>query len=275
MKSPNYVATAVRTPKGTIKTTCRRFVSWTTKPVLKWPFIRGIVSLVEMIKTGIDALTWSSNEALGETEEKFSTTELVLSLALAIIFAIAIFKLLPLGVAQLFNNLLGIKNITFNIIDGVIKAGMFILYLFIISRFKDMKRIFAYHGAEHKTIHCYELKKELTVKNVRQYTTAHTRCGTTFILSVLVLSIVIYILIPFSTTFWEKLIYRLVLLPVIIGISYELMKLTSRFHDELFFKIIAAPGLWLQRLTTNEPDDSQIEVAIASLRCVLNKEKAI
>ncbi len=275
MKSPNYIATSVRKPNGKIITTVKKHVSWTKKPVLKWPFIRGVVSMIEMLSTGLKSLTWSSNQALDESDDKFSTWELVISLALAVLFALVMFKLLPLGIAELFKKGLGVNNLLYNLIDGIIKATIFVLYLAIISKLKDMKRIFAYHGAEHKTIHCFETGKELNVKNVKKYSTAHTRCGTTFILSVLVLSIIIYIFIPFTVSFWQKYLLRILLLPVIMGVSYEFMKLTSKFHHFLLFRIIAAPGLWLQSLTTNPPDDKQIEVALTSLKAVLKKEKIL
>lgn len=270
MKSNNYFSVSVRKKDKKIKTTTKKFVSWTKRnKMLGLPFIRGVVTLVETLILGYKTLIQSANESLDEDDKKLSNFELIITMALATLIFIVLFKLIPLGIASISKP--G-NTYLFNIIEGIAKIAILILYLVVISKMSDVKTLFRYHGAEHKTIDCYERKKKLTVANVKRCSKEHMRCGTTFILFVLLFSIIVYLIVPMSYNFWLKLALRLALLPVIAGISYEIIRLAARSRSRVL-KIIITPGLWLQSLTTREPDARQIETAIASFNAVLAKER--
>ncbi len=271
MRDGDRIAIAVRKPNGKIGIKKDKYNAWSNRiKFFKWPFIRGMVSLLEIMIIGMKAMIWSSNQATGEEEENFSFWEIFLSIIFAVVFGIAIFKLLPLFLATTFENKAQTEsNILFNLIDGGIKLGLFIGYIWLISLMKDVKRLFQYHGSEHKSINCFEQGKKLTVKNVLGCSRFHPRCGTTFVLFVFFISILVYLFIPLETAFWTKLAIRIVLLPVISGISYELIKLGGKHYDKLLMKILLSPGMFFQRLTTKEPDATQVEVAIASLNAAI------
>ena len=193
------------------------------------------------------------------------------AMVLGVVLAVALFVLAPMGIVWLVERMVPLGGFK-TLIEGIIKIAVFIGYLALVSRTKDIQRVFEYHGAEHKSIACYEAGEELTVENVKKHKRFHPRCGTSFLLIVLIVSILVYSLIQFS---WGNLLLRaalkILLLPVIVGISYEIIKLAGRY-DNFFTRILSAPGLWIQRFTTREPDDAQIEVAIASLKPVLPEE---
>ncbi|MBW2971962.1 DUF1385 domain-containing protein [Candidatus Woesearchaeota archaeon] len=265
MKNEEKIAIAVRRPdrKISIKKETMTPVSKKIK-FLGWPFFRGIVNLIEMLVVGIRALNYSANESLGEKEEKISKTEFAITTIIAIAVAVGIFILLPLYLTKITQT----QGILFNLIDGVIRVVIFILYILAISLMKDVRRLFEYHGAEHKTVNCYEDGKSITAANVKKYTTVHRRCGTTFLLIVLIISIIIFSLIV-TDSFWIKFGGRIVLLPVIAGIGYELLKLGAKFPNSFLLNILVWPGLALQKMTTREPDKKQIEVAIAAFKAVV------
>ena len=269
MRNKDKITIAVRAPDGSIKLNKQRYKSWAQrcKP-LGWPFIRGMVSLIEIMIIGMRAMIWSSNQALGE-EEELSTWELIGTIAFAVIVSLAMFKLLPLFLATVFQEKTSANNLGFNLVDGGLKIALLIGYLWLISRMKDVKRLFQYHGAEHKSINCYEQGKRLTPKNVLGCSRFHPRCGTTFILFVFLVSVLFYLLIPLGVGFWEKLALRIAFLPLISGVSYELIKLGGKHHRNPLMRAILAPGMLLQRLTTNEPDEEQAAVAIKSLKAAL------
>ncbi len=229
------------------------------------PFIRGIVNLFIILYTGIKALNYSGNMQL-EKKEKISTAGIVGSMIIALLFALLLFKFIPLLTASLLNKYYTINNLYFNLIDGTVKIFLFVGYVYVISFNNDVKRVFQYHGAEHKAVACYEHNKKLTVNNVQKFSTLHKRCGTTFIFLVLLLSIVVYMFIPKDYDFFTKLGLRIVLLPVIASLSYELLRLGAKFS---LLKILVFPGLLIQKITTKEPDDSQVEVAIAAINGVI------
>ncbi|NQU99042.1 DUF1385 domain-containing protein [Candidatus Woesearchaeota archaeon] len=273
MRAPNHYAVAVRKPNKKISVKTQKYVSVTKRnKFLGFPFIRGIIVLGETVVLGTRALTYSANEALEEEEEKLTKKELVFTLIVSIVAVLLIFKFLPLLLAHFFKKTLELNNFWFNLIDGVIKLGIFLGYLWALSLMKDVQRMFEYHGAEHMAVHCYEAKKDLTVKNVRKYQTTHPRCGTEFLLLVVVISIVFYMFIPLGTGFWMKYFLRILLLPVIAGVSYEILKVSGVHYNKKIFKIIAAPGMLLQKITTKKPADDQIEVAIKSLEAALKAE---
>ncbi len=266
MRKGDDVAVAVLNPKGKIIVKKKKYNFLN----LKIPFVRGVVNLVEVLFVGIKTLNYSSNVSLGGTEDKkeIGTFSLVLSVLFAMIFALALFKFLPLGVATLFDKSLGVSNIVFNVIDGLVKIGLFVLYIIIIGRMKDIQRVFGFHGAEHKAVNAYEKKLKLTVENVNKMSVVHKRCGTTFVFLVLFLSIFVYTFIPKDYGFLLKFGLRILLLPVIAGIGYEVLKLGAKY-DNFFINLLIKPGLWLQSLTTREPDDGQIKVAIKALKAVV------
>ena len=267
MKDGNRVAVAVRRPNKKISVKKIRFRSIASKvKFLAWPFFRGTVNLIEMLVIGIKALNYSANESIGEKEEKITKTEFVLTTAFALLLAVGLFILLPLYLTHFTKT----EGVLFNLIDGAIRVAVFVLYIVAISFMKDVKRLFQYHGAEHKTVNCFEAGKKLTVANVKKYTTLHRRCGTTFLLIVLVISIIVFSLIV-SDSFWIKFAGRILLLPVIAGISYELLKLGARFPRNFILNILVWPGLGLQKMTTREPDKGQIEVAIKAFNAVVRK----
>jgi len=235
----------------------------------KIPFLRGIYALFETIVIGIKSLNYSAQQQ-EEKEEELKTWHLILSLVLSVIFALIIFKLIPLTIAQLFSGLNNLfqNNIIFNLIEGLFKILIFVLYVYLIGLFKDVRRLFQYHGAEHKTVHCYEAGKPLTIDNVKKYSVLHARCGTSFIMIVILISIFVYSFIPNIEFVW-KYIYRILLLPVIAGISYEILKLSGKYQENTFWKLLSKPGLFIQKLTTAEPDNKQIEVAVKALKAVI------
>ncbi|HJX05522.1 MAG TPA: DUF1385 domain-containing protein [Candidatus Nanoarchaeia archaeon] len=276
MRTNEKYAIAVRQPNGRIIVKKEKYVSSTKKnKILGLPFIRGIIALWETLNLGYRALSFSANQSLmtgekaKEKKEEIGALELGITLAISIIFALALFKFLPLLIATIFKSKVGGSNFLFNLIDGLSKFLILILYLVAISLMKDVKRLFQYHGAEHKTVHCYEANKELSVANVKKYAKAHPRCGTTFILLIILLSILFYLFIPLETNFWLKMLIRTIFLLPVAAIAYEWIKLTGKHPHSLLSKILAAPGILVQRLTTREPDAKQIEVAIKALKAAV------
>ncbi len=247
-------------------------------PFLKKRIIRGSVALFEAMWLGIRALNFSANEAI-ETEdgkkEEIGPLAMAATMIFAIAFALGLFLALPL----LLTNLLGMRygavsgnSIVFNVTDGVFRVALFLGYISGISFMKDIRRVFEYHGAEHKTIAAYEAGDELTVENARKYSRVHPRCGTSFLLVVIALSIVVFSLIPGTWPFWAKALARVVLLPVIAGLSYEFIKYSAKHGSRPVVRALMQPGLWLQRLTTREPSDDQIEVAVRAVHEALAME---
>jgi len=233
----------------------------------KIPFFRGITNLISTMYVGMKALNYSASIQIGK-KEKENKVMSVITILIAVIFALFLFKFLPLLLTQLIDNKLNLSSASFNITDGIIKLIILVSYIYIISRMKDIKRVFQYHGAEHKAVNCYESKKSLTINNVKKFSTTHKRCGTTFIIFVIFTSIIVYVFIPKGYSFLLKLSLRILLLPLIASMSYELLKLSAKY-DNIITKTITSPGLLIQKLTTNEPDNKQIEVAIKSLKGVI------
>lgn len=237
--------------------------------LFKLPFFRGILALFETLVIGIKALNYSADLFVGK-KEKLSGWAIALTLFAALVFALVLFKLLPLAIAQLLSGTFytAEDNIIFNLVEGFFKALIFVLYIVLIGFMKDVKRLFQYHGAEHKTVNCYEAKKKLTVENIKKYSTLHPRCGTSFLIFVILVSIVVYSLLPYMG-FWLKLFYRILLLPIIAGVAYEIIKLSGKYNKNRFLKLLIKPGLWVQKITTKEPDARMIEVAVKALKAVI------
>ena len=286
MLGPERGAIAVRNPEGEIvlKTEDRPRPSEKRK-ILSFPFIRGVVGLADSLKRGFAALEYSSSIAMeGEEEEskfekwltkKFGSgavEKIVLGIAmvLGVGLSVGLFIFLPTILAGLLERFIH-GNIMRNLLEGGFRIIIFLAYMFAISQMKDMKRVFAYHGAEHKTIFCYEAGCELTVENVRKFSKEHPRCGTSFMFSVMIISILVFSVVSWSNMY-IRLALRLVLLPVVMGISYEVNRLLGRY-DNWFTRFFRAPGVWFQKFTTFEPEDDMIEVAITALSEVIPEDK--
>ncbi len=310
MRSPKSLAIAVRRADGEIVVTERVWESlWDRFRFLRWPFLRGTIVLIESLVNGVQALTFSANQAMiGEeimerkrAEEKGEATEngekdaagetksdeapvsrwmLMATVVASLLIGFLIFK----GIPHMLTSLTGLStdSILFHILDGAIKITMFIGYVAAISLMPDIKRVFQYHGAEHKSIYVFENGEELTVENARKYTTLHPRCGTSFIILVLLSSILVFMVVfPFLPPFHEnrwinallQVAVKLPLMLPIAGVSYEILKWSSKHIDNPFVRLLIKPGLWLQLITTREPDDEQLEIALISLRKVLWRER--
>ncbi|MFZ5640732.1 MAG: DUF1385 domain-containing protein [Bacillota bacterium] len=267
MRGPEELAIAVRKANNEIVLEEKPINSVTKKfPFLKWPFLRGTVMLFESLIIGVRALTFSANQAADGEEEELSNWELALTIAVAMGLGILLFVVTPASIARLLYVIKSPVLVTF--LEGLVRISIFLVYVLIISRMKDIQRVFQYHGAEHKVIHAYEAGEELTVANAQKYSTLHPRCGTSFLLIVMVIMIFLFSFIG-KPPLLIRIAAKIILLPVVAGISYEIIKLSGKYARTPVMKIIIAPGLWLQKLTTREPDDGQVEVAIRALAAVL------
>ena len=265
MRGFGKVATAVREPSGKINVQVKPVRSIAEKyPVLKLPFLRGSVTLIESLILGIRSLSFSA-QAAGEEDEQISDSELAASIVLALAVACGLFIAIPTFAAK-FLHALTDDPFWFNLAEGFLRLAIFVLYIFAISQMSDIQRVFQYHGAEHKTIFCYEADLPLTVENVRKFPRLHPRCGTAFLLIVMIVSIFVFAFLGWPDL-WLRILSRIILLPVVAGIAYEIIRFAGRSENPVVRAAIM-PGLWLQYLTTREPDDSMIEVAIASLEAV-------
>ncbi|MBR4195048.1 MAG: DUF1385 domain-containing protein [Oscillospiraceae bacterium] len=307
MRGPEKQAVVVRNPKEGL---IRKVEPLKKKTgVLTWPLIRGVVNFGGAMISGVKSLMWSAENSDMEGEEddaepskldqwlekklgseKFMSVIVTISVILGLGFSILLFFLLPMLLGNLFQRLTGCGVVLQHLVEGLFRIVIFLAYMIGVSRLKDMKRVFSYHGAEHKTIRCYEAKLPLTVENVRPMTRKHPRCGTSFLFVVMALSIFLFTvlsavlnsLIPGLAALREdsRALYNLlmmaiklfVMLPLVVSVSYEINRLVGR-HDNRFTRILTAPGLWFQNFTTNEPDDSMIEVAIEALELVLPEEE--
>lgn len=256
---------------------------------LAWPIIRGVVSFVDSLIMGMKVITKSAEmsglEDFEEEEEnkgkfdkwledkfgeKLADYLIYFSVFIAIILSVALFMVLPVWLSSLLNKALKVDSWALGIVEGLVRICIFLGYIFLTAQLKDVKRVFMYHGAEHKTINCFESDEELTVENVRKHTRLHKRCGTSFLIIVMIVSMVVFLFLR-TDVVYLRIISRILLVPVIAGLSYEIIKWAGR-NDNLLVKIVSAPGLALQLITTKEPDDDMIEVAIESLKAVLAKE---
>ncbi|AZR74015.1 hypothetical protein BBF96_11795 [Anoxybacter fermentans] len=273
MRGKEWLAIAVRRPDGEIIVKKEKLNSITQKlSFLKWPFFRGVVALIETLIIGMKAITFSANQALDDEEEaeELSFLEMFFSILLAFGMAVLLFIALPAWVVKLIQGYVA-SNLVLNLIEGIVKASAFIGYILVISLMKDIRRIFEYHGAEHVTIHAYEKGEELTIENARKYSPLHPRCGTNFIFVVIIISIIFFSFFG-RPAFLKRILIHLALLPVIAGTAYEVIKKAGGEKVNPIIYVIAQPGIWLQKLTTRTPSDDQIEVAIASLKAVLEEE---
>lgn len=295
MRGPYKTATAVRKSDGEIECRVDENGTKTRAGFLRLPIVRGCVNFIDSLVIGMKALMFSAEfidlEDEEETQSKFDLwlenkfgdkikdIVIYVSIALSLLLSVGLFILLPTAVTRGLEWIFGLTpfaavsqtRVFTGITEGVVRMFIFVGYLALVSQMSDIKRVFEYHGAEHKTIACYEGGEELTPENVRKYTRFHPRCGTSFLLFVMIISIILFSLLP-RTGIILRMLMRLALLPVVAGLSYEVIKLAGR-RQKGCVRLLTKPGLWLQRLTTREPDDSQIEVAIASMKAVIPENR--
>ena len=275
MKSPKNWTVAVRDQKGNIHLKKEKLTE--IPRLLKLPVLRGVVALFHALMLGIQAIEFSASKAYEEeSEEPLGKFSIAVTILISILLGIGLFILLPLYVTKLAGLVFeGIakNSLLFNLTDGILRVFVFLVYVVMIGLWKEMARIFMYHGAEHKVIHAYEAGKELTVENVRDNSPLHPRCGTSFLLIVMVVSILAFSFIPQSWSFIYKFLSRIVLIPLIAGSSFEFLKFSSKWSHNPVMHMLVYPGLLLQRLTTREPDDAQPEVALSALKEVLKLEE--
>lgn len=269
MRAPGSVATAVREANGHIAVQVKAVESLGDRyPIFRAPFLRGVVSLGESLVLGMRSLSYSARMA-GEDDEEMTDGEVAMTMIFAFLLAAVLFIAVPTYGVKIFHAV-SEDPLYLNIFEGCLRLAVFLAYIFSISRMEGIYRVFQYHGAEHKTIHCFEKGEALTVANVQKCSRFHPRCGTAFLLIVMIVSIFVFAFLGWPGLA-ERIISRVVLLPVIAGISYELIRLAGK-HPNGLMHIFILPGLWLQRLTTNEPGDEMVEVAIESLKAVLARE---
>jgi uncharacterized protein YqhQ len=276
MRSPNFWGMAVRTPSGDMDLRAERFRSVTRRSKLfRLPIIRGALSLGETLWLGMKALTLSTNVALGE-EQELSKKEIAGTLVFALVLGFGLFLVAPVLGTKGLGSLVGssIENpVLFNLVEGVIRIAIFVAYLVGITLLsKDIKRFFGYHGAEHKAIKVYERGEELIPENARKLDTSHVRCGTSFVLYVLVLSILVFSLLGVQGWVY-MLASRIIVIPIVAGLAFEFIMWSARHQDSALVRVLVWPGLQMQKLTTREPSDDMVEVAMASLKKVLTMEK--
>lgn len=288
MRGPREIATAVRKSDGEIIIEKKGISSVLMKyKVLKLPIIRGCINFFESLIVGVKALMFSADQYDLEDGESYEPSKfeawldrkfgdkikdiaIYASVVIALALGIGLFMLLPNVITGFFSKFVT-NNILRNLVEGGIRMVIFLAYMVLVSQMKDIQRVFQYHGAEHKTIACYEHGEELTPENARKFCRLHPRCGTSFLLIVMVVSIIAFSFLGWGPV-WQRLLLRLALLPVVAGISYEAIKFAGR-SDNRVVQLLTKPGLWLQYLTTREPDDSQLEVAIAAMKSVLTDNK--
>lgn len=271
IRGQQAMAIAVRNPQGEIVLHDERLPgpsrSWT-----RWPFLRGLFSLWDTLKLGVRALNYSANVALGESDYQVGPREMAGILAVSLLLAVGLFFVVPLLLVRLIERAVTAPWLQV-LLEGLLRLGIVLLYFIAVSQMRDIKRVFAYHGAEHKAVNALESGAGLDIASVRPFSTAHTRCGTAFLLLVVVLSIPLFAPLGGLPFAW-RLLSRILLVPVLAGISYELMRLGAEWFDRPAVRVLMAPALLLQRITTREPDDRMIEVAVAALRRAVELDAA-
>ena len=290
MRSPNFITVAVRKTKGDIKVKDENFRALSARiKLFGIPIVRGVINLFEMMIIGMRILNFSAAEMMDEAppaetsaKEKGIAKKIttVLSFAFSLIFALGmslfLFKFLPLFITDTLSKnfaLLRDNYLIYNLIDGAFKTSFFVIYIGLLGLLPDMHRVFQYHGAEHKSIYTYEKGFALNVENAKKMTRFHPRCGTSFILVVFLISIFIYTFVPKQPDFWINFLTRVAFLPIVAGASYEVLKWSAKYAEKPLVNLITLPGLLFQRITTQEPDDSQLEVALTALRKALELEE--
>ena len=266
MQGPEGNAVAVRTDDGTIKTKVTRRKPWRERNrILSLPIIRGCVTLVDSMVNSISILTWSAAQVGEAEDEKLTKKDIAFALIFAALFSIGLFIVIPVFAASFSVDKVGSFGRSF--LEGILRIGIFLGYVIIVGQMSDMKRLFGYHGAEHKTIAAYEAGVELTPENAKKYSRIHPRCGTSFIFMTMILMILVFSVVG-QTTPVKRIFIKILCMPLVAGISFEVFRLPLKYPNSIIVKALVAPGLWTQRLTTKEPTLDQLEVAIAALTSV-------
>jgi uncharacterized protein YqhQ len=275
MRSPNSMAIAVRRPSGEIVVKRERLDFFSEKKFFsKLPLIRGVINLLSALVLGMKALNFSANQSL-EEEKEVSSWTMGLTFTFALCFGTFLFFLVPLFLTKWLRfaiPMVSTSGVIFNLVDGIIRLLIFLIYLWAISLFKEIRRIFEYHGAEHKSIFAFESGEALTADRVKGFSYLHPRCGTSFLLIVMVVSILVFALLPHQLSFGYKVASRVIFIPLIAGLAYEIIRFADRKREGKGMQIFIKPGLWLQRMTAREPSEDQIEVALRALHEVLELE---
>ncbi len=262
IRSKKHMVICVRQPNGEVLTKTEEIKSLSERHrVLRIPFLRGIIALFETLYLGVKGLYFSANVSLEEEGEKIEPKEMAVAFILAIALAIFLFSISPFFLATLFK----LRGVVFNVVEGMIRIAIFLLYLVAVAFVRDLRRVFQYHGAEHVAINAYEAGVELNVDNAKNYSRLHPRCGTSFVFIVFLISILLFSLMP-SQNFATRLSYRIILIPVIASISYELLKISDKYKKSRVMKILTMPGLGIQCLTTRKPDEDMIAVALKAVQ---------
>jgi len=256
--------TVVRRPRGGLAMDIRLLAAIYTGRMRRTPLIRGIIVLIEAMVLGIKSLLYSANVSLEEEEEEISGKTVWLMISLALVLAVVLFLIVPLFLTRLINPYIS-SSLVFHLIEGLIRLVIFVAYLKLVGLVPDIKRVFTYHGAEHKVVNAYEAGVSMEAEAIRKYSTAHVRCGTSFLFVVLIIAIVVFALVG-RPSLWLMVLSRILLIPVIAALGYEFIHFGAKHNKNALVRAVLAPGLWLQKLTTKEPDDSQIEVALSALR---------
>jgi len=271
MRAPTQWAVACRRPNGSIVTQRNDLPQLSGQS--RWrkvPFVRGVLVLVESLQLGFKALSWSAVQSGAEEEDELSKGQVIWTMVLAVVVALALFILLPAFAANYLKTFVSDSSLAFVLIDGVLRIALIVLYIWVISRSGEIQRVFQYHGAEHKTIYAYENGDPLAVEEIQRYSTRHPRCGTSFILIVGMVAFVVFLTLAPLPFVWQ-IISRIILIPVIAGLSYEVLKLGA---NSKWMSWANRPGIWLQYITTKEPSDDMVEVAVASLLAALSDEES-
>ena len=270
IRGQNNVAIAVRSPSGEIVTKVKKINTLFTGKLRSIPIIRGILALAETLSLGMDALNYSSQVANQEEETPPSKFSSVMMILVSLSIAVGIFFILPLLVSKPFEGILG-SDVISNVAEGIIRLLVFLVYVTAISLMPDIRRVYMYHGAEHMAVHAQEKGKPLTIEEIRKYPTAHPRCGTAFLLTIMVIAIVVFTFIP-RDPLWMVIGSRIVLIPLIASLSYEFIRFNSKYETNKWVSKLSIPNLLLQSLTTKIPDDDQIEVAISAMKLAISTD---
>ena len=271
MRAPEAWAVAVRRPDGVIEAKRNDLPAATSRSkAAKWPFIRGVFVLIESLSLGFKALSWSAEKA-GDEEEQVTRTQVIWTMVIAVVFAIGLFIVVPVLSANFLKGYLDDSNFAFVVIHGLIRIALVVGYIWLIGRSAEIQRVFQYHGAEHKTIHAYENGDPLDVVSIQKYSPRHPRCGTSFIIIVAMVAFFVFMLLAPLPLIWQ-IISRIILIPVIAGISYEILKAAA---GQSWMSWASAPGMWIQAITTKEPSDDQVEVAVTSLIAALEPDAVV
>ena len=280
IRGQTHMAVAVRRPNGAIATQLRPLSTLYTGTLRRLPLVRGVITLVETLSLGMRALSYSSSVSLEDPEadpdsevesEELSKGALASMLLVSFSFAILLFFLLPLFASRPLEGAFG-NDILSNVAEGAIRLIVFVAYIWVIGRMAEIRRVFMYHGAEHMTVHAQERGDPLVTEAIRKYSPAHPRCGTAFLLTVMVVAILVFVFVPREPLWW-LITSRIVFIPLIAAVAYEVIRLSGRYEDNALVRLISAPNLLLQKLTTRWPDDDQIEVAVAAMETALEADR--